>query len=297
MGYIVVNIDKKQYLRPEAFGENGTLPDVVGSYQGVMLALVVLLADSNGRGGGDLSSSHEAIGSWAGDRIIIVDEQVCMPEFSEPGMAEVPLQKQMLAFGTDVSSAAFAAIVEGERAYSRLGQLNAQHVLSLVEQSKLLNTNGGAILTAAGRATRLTYLEELFGVVGEALPMATKAQARALEEGVNRMARLLDRAERYEVVSYRIQKGFKETPAGSYARQGETVRTEGVTQVEFGLKDAAGNTRNVVLSFGANTGTSFGALYELLFPGIELERAEERALSPEVNKLLSFLSTSPKGAE
>lgn len=297
MGYIVVNIDKKQYLRPEAFGEDSALPDVIGSYEGIMCALVVMLADSNGRGGGDLHSDHDAIGSWAGDRIIIIDEHVCLPEFSEPGMAEVPLQKQILAFGTDVSSAAFQAILQGEREYSRLAKLNPRHILPLVDQGKLLRRNGGAVLTAKGRASRLAYLEDLFSAVGEALPLASKAQARALETGINNMADVLGRSERYQVVSYACQQGVKAVPAGPYAKEGETVRKSGVTQLDVGLKDAAGETRNVALSLGADTGTTVGALYELLFPGIEMERPEERALSPEVNKLLSFLNTSSKGTE
>jgi len=297
MGYIVVNIDKKQYLRPEAFGENNALPDVIGSYEGIMCALVVMLADSNGRGGGDLHSDHDAIGSWAGDRIIIIDEHVCLSELSEPGMAEVPLQKQILGFGTDVSSAAFQAILQGEGEYSRLAKLNPRHILSLVEQSELLKENGGAVLTAKGRASRLARLEDLFGAVGEALPLPSKAQARALEKGINRMAEVLGRTERYQVVSYGSQRGVKAIPAGPYAKEGETVRTAGITQIEVGLKDTAGETRNVALSFGADTGMTVGALYELLFPGIEMERPEERTLSPEVNKLLSFLNTSSKGTE
>jgi hypothetical protein len=34
----------------------------------------VLLADGNGRGGGDLHSEHPIIGSWSGDRIVVAGD-------------------------------------------------------------------------------------------------------------------------------------------------------------------------------------------------------------------------------
>jgi len=72
--HIVVNLDKKQWLEPHAFGEGTKLMEFGCSAQGTMLALAVLLADSNGRGGGDLRSENPIIGSWAGDRIVIAGD-------------------------------------------------------------------------------------------------------------------------------------------------------------------------------------------------------------------------------
>jgi hypothetical protein len=39
-----------------------------------MAGLAILLANSNGRGGGDLRSDNPIIGSWAGDRIVIAGD-------------------------------------------------------------------------------------------------------------------------------------------------------------------------------------------------------------------------------
>jgi len=39
-----------------------------------MFALSVLLADGNGRGGGDLRSDNSIVGTWAGDRIVIAGD-------------------------------------------------------------------------------------------------------------------------------------------------------------------------------------------------------------------------------
>jgi len=39
-----------------------------------MAGLAVLLADGNGRGGGDLRSENPIIGSWAGDRVVIAGD-------------------------------------------------------------------------------------------------------------------------------------------------------------------------------------------------------------------------------
>jgi hypothetical protein len=44
------------------------------SGDGTMKALAVLLASGNGRGGGDLRSADPLVGSWAGDRIMVVGD-------------------------------------------------------------------------------------------------------------------------------------------------------------------------------------------------------------------------------
>lgn len=74
--YIIVNLDKKQYLRPTAFGDGLKLMEFGASSAGTMLALAVLLASGNGRGGGDLHCPEDTplVGSWAGDRIVITGD-------------------------------------------------------------------------------------------------------------------------------------------------------------------------------------------------------------------------------
>ncbi len=72
--YYIVNIDKQEYLHPHYFGDGLKLMEFGNSAQGTLLGLTILLADGNGRGGGDCHSDDPLIGSWAGDRIVIAGD-------------------------------------------------------------------------------------------------------------------------------------------------------------------------------------------------------------------------------
>ena len=72
--YLIVNLDKKQYLHPHRCGDGLKLLEFGCSATGTLTALAILLADGNGRGGGDLRSENPVIGSWAGDRIVIAGD-------------------------------------------------------------------------------------------------------------------------------------------------------------------------------------------------------------------------------
>ena len=64
--YKIVNIKKKQYISPHTFGDGSKLMEFSMSANGVLAGLSILLADGNGRGGGDLNSDNPIVGSWAG---------------------------------------------------------------------------------------------------------------------------------------------------------------------------------------------------------------------------------------
>ena len=75
--YRVCNLDKRQVLDPHAFGDGLKLLEFGCSSLGALTALTVLLADGNGRGGGDLHvnpEEHPIVGSWAGERIVIAGD-------------------------------------------------------------------------------------------------------------------------------------------------------------------------------------------------------------------------------
>jgi hypothetical protein len=72
--YKIVNLDKQQYIDTYCFNEGAKLLEFGCSSDGVLTALAVLLADGNGRGGGDLHSEHPIIGSWSGDRIVVAGD-------------------------------------------------------------------------------------------------------------------------------------------------------------------------------------------------------------------------------
>lgn len=66
----VYNIDKREYLHAHRLDNGLKLLEQVGWPGATSTALFMLLANSNGRGGGD-ASPHPVIGRWAGDRIVI----------------------------------------------------------------------------------------------------------------------------------------------------------------------------------------------------------------------------------
>ena len=72
--YKIVNIKKKQYITPHIFGDGAKLMEFSMSANGVLSGLAILLADGNGRGGGDLNSDNPIVGWWAGDNIVIAGD-------------------------------------------------------------------------------------------------------------------------------------------------------------------------------------------------------------------------------
>ena len=72
--YKIVNIKKKQYITPHTFGDGSKLMEFSMSANGVLAGLAILLADGNGRGGGDLHSENDMVGSWSGDNIVVAGD-------------------------------------------------------------------------------------------------------------------------------------------------------------------------------------------------------------------------------
>lgn len=70
----VVNLDKKEYLDPQIFGDGLKLKEFGSDELGINTALLVLLAESNGRGSGDFEVESPLVGRWARDRITIAGD-------------------------------------------------------------------------------------------------------------------------------------------------------------------------------------------------------------------------------
>ena len=66
----VYNLDKKERIHPHEIDNGLKLYEQVGHIGSTSTALFALLANSNGRGGGDFPA-HDLIGHWAGDRILV----------------------------------------------------------------------------------------------------------------------------------------------------------------------------------------------------------------------------------
>lgn len=66
----VYNLDKREFIHPHRIDNGLKLLEQVGHIRSTSTALFLLVANSNGRGGGD-AQSHPLIGSWAGDKILV----------------------------------------------------------------------------------------------------------------------------------------------------------------------------------------------------------------------------------
>lgn len=71
--HVTVNLDKKEFIHPHQLGAGLKLREQTEDSGGTGDALLVLLACSNGRGGGDFPD-NEIVGRWAGDRIAIIGD-------------------------------------------------------------------------------------------------------------------------------------------------------------------------------------------------------------------------------
>jgi hypothetical protein len=64
------NTDKKEFVHAHHIDNGLKLLEQVGFEKSTSTALFLLVANSNGRGGGD-AKPHPMIGRWAGDRIVV----------------------------------------------------------------------------------------------------------------------------------------------------------------------------------------------------------------------------------
>jgi hypothetical protein len=83
--YMIANLSKKEYINPSAFGNGLKLMEFLSSSFGVLSGLGVLLASSNGNGGGDLwipqdTKWGDVPGRWAGDKIVIAGSRHDNPQ-------------------------------------------------------------------------------------------------------------------------------------------------------------------------------------------------------------------------
>lgn len=78
------NIDKREFIRPHHVGLGLKLMEQVGFEKSTVDSVFFLLANSNGRGGGD-AKKHPLIGHLAGDRIVVQGDYA---EPDDPGYLE-----------------------------------------------------------------------------------------------------------------------------------------------------------------------------------------------------------------
>lgn len=108
----IVNVKKRQYLNPHMFNDGLKLMEFGMSGGGTMTALAVLLADGNGRGGGDLNSENPIVGSWAGDQIVIAGDYADHGKFLPEDKSEQNLYEVAVEEGKDISAEVLDALME-----------------------------------------------------------------------------------------------------------------------------------------------------------------------------------------
>jgi hypothetical protein len=94
------------------FGEGVKLMEFGMSAGGSLTALAVLLSNGNGRGGGDLDSSNDIIGSWAGDQIVVAGDYGDDGRFLPADKQETNLYCVAGDEGTDISAKVLDALME-----------------------------------------------------------------------------------------------------------------------------------------------------------------------------------------
>lgn len=90
------NLDKREYVHPHRIDNGLKLMEQVGQEKSTASALLLLVANSNGRGGGD-AGKHPMIGRWAGDRVLV------QGDYAEPTDAAF-LSEEDLASFVDISA-------------------------------------------------------------------------------------------------------------------------------------------------------------------------------------------------
>ena len=114
--YKIVNIKKKQYITPHTFGDGSKLMEFSMSASGVLAGLAILLADGNGRGGGDLHSENDIVGSWAGDNIVVAGDYADAGKFvKEPDQT---LYEVASSEGEDISVKVLEALFDDQYFFS-----------------------------------------------------------------------------------------------------------------------------------------------------------------------------------
>jgi hypothetical protein len=90
------NTDKKEFVHAHRIDNGLKLLEQVGFEKSTSTALFLLVANSNGRGGGD-ARPHPMIGRWAGDRIVV------QGDYAEPSDTGYISDEEMETY-TDISA-------------------------------------------------------------------------------------------------------------------------------------------------------------------------------------------------
>ena len=134
--YKIVNIKKKQYITPHTFGDGSKLMEFSMSASGVLAGLAILLADGNGRGGGDLHSTNDIVGSWAGDNIVITGDYADEGKFVKE--VDKNLYNVATIEGEDISVKVLKALFDDQYFFSEFRNHRREWILNEPEVDDLI---------------------------------------------------------------------------------------------------------------------------------------------------------------
>lgn len=107
--HTLYNKTKKEFIEPHNIDNGMKLLEQIGWAGSTSSVLMLLISNSNGRGGGDLNHDNPAlnsvIGSWAGDSIVLQGDYVCE---NDPAY----ISEEEIATYTDISTAVNVLIKE-----------------------------------------------------------------------------------------------------------------------------------------------------------------------------------------
>lgn len=176
-----------QYIRPEPFGDDFSIEGLLHTWDGCPMMLAILLADGNGRGGGDLNSESEMVGSWAGDKIGVITATDIVPEFSLPGKESEPLLPQIIQVGRDISQDILEVVAKAEGTNFVAAGFQTDCAIPLsIQKRSFFSDEAEQLKTNVGRNPEL-----LWKLCGAEFRFTQSSSERALKTGIEKMYKLI----------------------------------------------------------------------------------------------------------
>lgn len=186
---LLVNLDSLDYLDPMDFGEPYNFTEIVNGQDGSMMALALLLADSNNRGGGDLRSNHPAIGAWAGAHIVLADESTRFANGEYPALKDALVIPACLAHGENRVKDIREMLTEGGETSCMFLRLNMQCGLPAPAQRKALLAFIDRFLTFGEDSPRVTRVNDFLAILGARRQFTSDATLTALQASFARVTK------------------------------------------------------------------------------------------------------------
>jgi len=154
--YLAANLDKREHVSAWTLHAGAKLMEIACSAEGVAGALAILLSDGNGRGGGDLRSTNAVVGSWAGDRVVLVGDYADPRDL--PGVGPVNLYQYAAEHFTDISLDVASAMFD-DPSVAREWREHDADLVQKIEAHRLVRDAEERVRLLAGADPKLFELQ------------------------------------------------------------------------------------------------------------------------------------------